>query len=335
MTIRFPQIVVALIAASFTNVGQAEQTKIESLAAGQVGKIYFHSVDRKTTAAQITKGKFQLTDTISGDLILPEGNGPFPVMVIAHGSGGVVKREYTWADFFKSKGIASFIVDTYKDRGIVDTIADQGQLTFVGSAADHLVALKLLATHPKLDPMRIGIIGFSRGGIVSVGTAFDVWRKRLAGNLKFAVHLPFYGGCNWIADQWDGSPIHQFIGDDDDYVQPVSTCEAQVRFLDKAGIKHSLNVFPGARHGFDNLAVTKDIYHARAVSGNKCSYIWNVESELLYLPAQSAEAISAANLAAVNAKCFTHGTTSGPNSKAAEEAQSKVAQILEETILRR
>jgi dienelactone hydrolase len=313
----------------------AQEQVVESLAAGQTGKVTFKSVDRKTMVGQLNNGKFQLTDTISGDLILPDGVGPFPMMVIAHGSGGVTKRDYVWADFFKAKGIGSFIIDTYKERGIRDTISDQSQLSYVASTADHLLALKLLATHPKVDPNRIGIIGFSRGGQSAIGTAFEVWRENVAGNAKYAVHMPFYGGCSWIANHLDGSPIHRFIGDSDDYSQPVSTCEAQTRFFDKAGIKHSLNVYAGAHHGFDNLEPQKDYYLARAQTFNKCSYIWNVEKQTLYAPAQSDQVRSATELGKVAEKCGSHGTTLGPNKKATDDARARVAQILEETVLKR
>ena len=334
MKISIHHIALFIASAALAGFAQAEPVTVDSLAAGQVGKMYFKSVDRKTTAGQITRGKFQLTDTISGDLILPEGNGPFPVMVIAHGSGGVTKRDYVWGELFKAKGIASFVVDTYKERGILDTVADQSQLTYPASTADHLVALKLLATHPKLDAQRIGIIGFSRGGQVSVGTAFETWRKPVAGDLKFVVHLPFYGGCSWVTDHWDGSPIHHFIGDADDYVQPVSTCEAQTRFFKKAGIKHSLNVFAGGRHGFDNLEATKDFYLARAQGFNKCSFIWNVESQVYYSPAQSDQPLSASGVAAEQERCMSRGTTIGPNRKATDDARAKVLQILDETLLK-
>lgn len=334
MKIRADLVTVILAGASSAGVVHAEPQTIESFADGQIGKVYFKSVDRKTTSGQLSNGRFKLTDTISGDLILPDGTGTFPTMVIAHGSGGVVKREYVWAEFFKSKGIASFVVDTYQERGILDTVRDQSQLTYPASAADHLVALKLLATHPRLDSTRIGIIGFSRGGQASVGTAFDAWRRAIAGNLKFAVHLPFYGGCSWVADNWDGSPIHTFIGDNDDYAQPVSTCEAQKRFLEKSGVSNSLTVFPGARHGFDNLE-QKEFYAPRAQTFSKCSYIWNVERGVFYSPAQSDEPKPAAGLTAEYESCLTHGTTIGPNQKATDEAKAKVAQFLKETILKK
>ena len=310
-------------------------TFVESLAAGQTGKVYFKSVDRKTTAPQLNSGKFQITDTISGEIILPDGVGPFPMMVIAHGSGGITKNNYDWAEFFKARGVGAFVVDSFKERGIGETATDQSQMTYPASAADALVALKLLATHPKVDPSRIGIIGFSRGGQASVGTAFDVWRGHVAGTLKYAVHIPVYGGCSWIADHWDGSPIHFIVGGSDDYNQPVATCEAQTRFLDKAGMKHSLTVYADARHGFDALDRTKDVYAARAQTFNKCSYIWNVERQVIYAPAQSDQTQPPSALPEIISRCWTKGSTIGPNIKATHDAHARVAQILDETILKR
>lgn len=311
----------------------AETPIVTNLADGRNGKFLFKSVDRKTTGVQLASGRFQTTDTISGNLILPEGSGPFPAMVIAHGSGGITPRDYAWADYFRAKGIASLIVDSYKERGIVDTVADQSQLTYIGSVADQLLALKLLTTHPQIDANRIGIIGFSRGGSASVGTAFEKLRDAVAGNARFALHLPFYGGCSWIADHLTGAPIHQFIGDSDDYGQPVSVCEAQLKKLQTAGVPSSLNVFKGARHGFDNLSVTKDYYLGRAAAFNKCSYLWNVESHTVASPANSPEWRPDRELAKIAKECTSYGTTLGPNMKATSDAKAIIDKILTETIL--
>ncbi|HJV81340.1 dienelactone hydrolase family protein [Noviherbaspirillum sp.] len=312
----------------------ADTPMVTNLADGRNGKFLFKSVDRKTTGVQLASGKFQMTDTISGDLILPEGTGPFPAMVIAHGSGGITPRDYAWADYFRAKGIASLIVDSYKERGIVDTVADQSQLTYIGSVADQLVALRLLTTHPLIDAKRIGIIGFSRGGSASVGTAFEKWRSAVAGDARFTLHLPFYGGCSWIADQWTGAPIHQFIGDSDDYGQPVSVCEVQLKKLQAAGVPSTLNVFKGARHGFDNLSVTKDYYLGRAAAFNKCSYIWNVESHTVTSPADSVELRPDREIATIAKECTSYGTTLGPNLKATADAKAIIDRILSSTLLK-
>ena len=166
-------------------------------------------------------------------------------------------------------------------------------------------------------------------------TAFEAWRANVAGAAKFAVHLPFYGGCSWTADRWDGSPIHVFMGDADDYIQPVSTCEAFLQALDKAGVKHSLNVYPGAHHSFDNLDLQKDVYLPRSQAFHKCSYILNVERQVVHAPAKSDQTRPASDMPQITASCWSTGSTIGPNSKATDASRARVAQILEETILKR
>ncbi|HJV81339.1 dienelactone hydrolase family protein [Noviherbaspirillum sp.] len=306
---------------------------VENLADGRVGKFAFKSVDRKTGPLVLTSGKYQFTDVAVGDLILPDGVGPFPAMVIAHGSGGINKRDYDWAEYFRAKGIASLIVDSYLERGIGDTLTDQGQLTYVASTADQLVALKVLATHPKIDAKRIGIIGFSRGASAALGTAFEKWRARLAGDARFAIHLSFYGGCGWMADTWTGAPLYQFIGDSDDLNQPVSVCEAQFKKMQAAGVPTSLYVFKGARHGFDNFTVTKDYYLGRAVAFYKCSYIWNVESLTVTSPADSTIPKPGNEIGNVIKDCISHGPTLGPNYKATSDAKAIIDKILANTLL--
>lgn len=317
-----------------TQISLADAPLIQDLGDGRTGTFSFKSIDRKTGPYILTSGKHQFTDMAIGNLILPDGTGPFPAMVIAHGSGGTNKRDYDWAEYFRAKGIASLIVDSYKERGIGDTLTDQGQLTYIASTGDQLVALKILATHPQIDAKRIGIIGFSRGGAAALGTAFEKWRARLAGDARFAIHLSLYGGCGWMADTWTGAPLYQFIGDSDDLNQPVSVCEAQFKKMQAAGVPTSLYVFKGARHGFDNFTVTKDYYLGRAVAFNKCSYIWNVESLTVASPADSAIPKPGNEIGNVIKDCISHGPTLGPNYKATSDAKAIIDKILADTLLK-
>jgi acetyl esterase/lipase len=52
-------------------------------------------------------------------------------------------------------------------------------------------ALKLLATHPRIDPARITVMGFSKGGGVVLYAALTRF-QRLQGsaNTRFAHHIP-------------------------------------------------------------------------------------------------------------------------------------------------
>ena len=107
--------------------------------------------------------------TLAGTLTLPEGEGPFPAAVMLTGSGAQNRDEalgghrpfLVIADHLTRRGIA---VLRYDDRGVGGSSGDLMATTLVQNAADALAAIRLLATHAKIAPDRIGLIGHSEGG---------------------------------------------------------------------------------------------------------------------------------------------------------------------------
>jgi dienelactone hydrolase len=150
----------------------------DSLAAQPSGEIHFLSVTPKSRYELAHRGYDVKGTEVWGQLDLPkDGRGPFPAMVIAHGSAGVQRKDLErWVPLFNQMGIATLLVDSFKPRGIKRTDEDQSQLDQAANDADALSALKLLATDPRIDASRIGVIGFSRGGIVALDTSVDTWR---------------------------------------------------------------------------------------------------------------------------------------------------------------
>jgi dipeptidyl aminopeptidase/acylaminoacyl peptidase len=139
---------------------RAEAALTTSLADGQTGKIAFESPTPKTMRDLVTRSAMQRA-VITGFLSFPEtGAGPVPAVVILHGSGGVGGRESIWAQRMNDLGYAALIVDSFTGRGIKDTVTDQSQLATAGDMADGLVALRLLASHPRIDRKRIAVMGF-------------------------------------------------------------------------------------------------------------------------------------------------------------------------------
>src|SRR3546814_12369026 len=63
-----------------------------------------------------------------------------------------------------SAGYAVLLIDPFRARGIADTIADQGRLTWVASTYDVLAAVRYLPSRDDIDQARIGALGGSRGG---------------------------------------------------------------------------------------------------------------------------------------------------------------------------
>lgn len=114
---------------------------------------------------------------VIGTLSLPAGD-PAPVVLLFHGftgvrdelpvtgtEEGVFSRT---ARLLAEEGIASLRIDF---RGSGDSPGDFADTTFEGQIADGLAALDWLQDNPSVDGDRLGIIGWSQGGLVATGVA--------------------------------------------------------------------------------------------------------------------------------------------------------------------
>ena len=193
--------------------------------------------------------------TIAGELRIPQGaSGRLPAVILQHGSGGATSGHELWAKTFNEMGIASFLVDSFSGRGIVSTSADQALLGRLNMVLDGYRAFDVLANHPRIDPARIAVMGFSRGGqstlYASMKRFQQMWNPRAA----FAAYIPLYASCTtiFIGDSdVSPAPIRQFHGAADDYV-PVAPCRPYFERLRAAGRDVVLTEYPGAHHGYDN-----------------------------------------------------------------------------------
>ncbi len=115
---------------------------------------------------------------LSGTLYLPENtSGPCPAIVLVHGTSGINQVGKLYHEPVLGAGIAIFEVD-FK-TGIFTGPMDRPHIdTFLPMA---FAALKELRKNPAIDPNRIGIMGFSMGGGVTMRTAVDENRQRMDG----------------------------------------------------------------------------------------------------------------------------------------------------------
>ena len=167
-----------------------------TLAAGPTGRIGVQTTT--PTVSEFLQGvKPTATSLIWGDLEFPPGQvGRSPAIVVVHGSGGIGPREDRWAEEIRQAGAATFVLDSFTGRTIASTSEDQSQLSSLAMIGDAYRALELLATHPRIDPARIAVMGFSKGGAVALYSALTRFRRLQGpGGARFAYHIAFYPPC--------------------------------------------------------------------------------------------------------------------------------------------
>jgi len=119
--------------------------------------------------------KFSNSDAgieLAGTLTLPEGDGPFPAVVLISGSGPQDRNEellghkpfLVISDYLTRQGIA---VLRYDDRGFGESSGEFSTATTEDFATDAWAAVQYLQTRNEIDNSNIGLIGHSEGGLVA------------------------------------------------------------------------------------------------------------------------------------------------------------------------
>src|SRR5215472_1552835 len=193
--------------------------------------------------------------TIAGALRVPLlGTDRLPAVILVHGSGGIGGNVDRWSQELNSIGLATFVIDSFTAR-IQSTSANQALLGRLNMILDSYRALGVLAAHPRIDPEKVVLMGFSRGGQATLYASLKRF-ERMCGpeGATFAAYVPFYAPCftTYIGDEdVSENPIRLFHGAADDYV-PVAPCRAYVERLRKVGKDVTLTEYPDAHHAFDN-----------------------------------------------------------------------------------
>jgi dienelactone hydrolase len=294
-----------------------------TLATGPTGRIGVQTTT--PTASDFLQGiKPVPTSVIWGDLELPPGRiERSQAVVLVHGSSGVSSREDRWADELRQAGAATFLLDSFTARGILGTAEDQSRLDRLAMIGDAYRALELLATHPRIDPARISVMGFSKGGAVALYAALKRF-QRLHGpaGARFAQHIAFYTPCyiKYVDDEAvSDRPIRLFHGTADD-LAPVELCRAYVERLRRGGADVQITEYAGAAHGFDRPGAGPPRHFPREQNASRCP--WEERPEGQLVNRDTGQPFS------VDDPCVFRGGTMGPDPAAYEKALSAVKALV-------
>jgi poly(3-hydroxybutyrate) depolymerase len=112
------------------------------------------------------------------DIFRPAGEGPFPVVVVAHTCGGIEPHIYDRAKELLDAGYMVLVMDSYTSRRhfVFCTAAGVGAPRVYKDAYDALNHLKKL---PDADSERIYLVGFSLGSFVAAVMSSPAVAQRL------------------------------------------------------------------------------------------------------------------------------------------------------------
>ncbi|MCY1259407.1 Dienelactone hydrolase family protein [compost metagenome] len=197
-----------------------------------------------------------------GHLFLPRGASAqhkVPAMVILPGSGGIKDgREMAYGKLLSERGYAAIIIDYYGPRGITDDAPYALKASSVSEfdvVADAYAALRMLNQHPAVDARRIGVMGFSRGGIATRLTMDERIKSALAADLPaFALHVDYYGPCfqEFGTRKTTGAPLLSLRGAAD-VTNDLEQCARREHQLRLGGSKVGSQIYADAGHSWENL----------------------------------------------------------------------------------
>jgi pimeloyl-ACP methyl ester carboxylesterase len=109
---------------------------------------------------------------LAATLTVPQGQGPFPAVLLITGSGPQDRDEtlmqhrpfLVLADYLTRRGVAVLRAD---DRGVGKSTGSFDTATTADFATDAESGIAYLKTRTEIDPHKIGLIGHSEGGVIA------------------------------------------------------------------------------------------------------------------------------------------------------------------------
>ena len=224
--------------------------------------------------------EFDRKAQVIGELRLPQPHsGPLPAVIIVNSSPGFDGRGAFYADALNRAGIGTLEIDMFQGRGTPATI--RHNLPHVYQTLDYL------SRDPRVDARRVGIMGVSWGGNVSLlASSHELARQYARADQRFAAHLALYPACSkhyaLVRDtpwKWSGveptayqritgRPVLILAAGNNDYdSRDREVCAKFIAALPAEVRKHfSLTVYPEATFGWDSR-FSSAAYDANAKEG--------------------------------------------------------------------
>ncbi len=229
--------------------------------------------------------------TVAGKLRVPDlaetPAGGAPAMLVCHGSGGVDQRGEFYIAALNAAGIATLEIDMWAARGTGRGAGARAR-SVPETLPDAFGALAFLRAQPEIDPARIGIMGFSWGGVVTLLSATRRVSEAMRGDgAGFAAHAAFYPvvwAYNVVPgmelEGLTGAPVLIQCGGADAYDDPDGLDQLMARLSPQTRALVTPITYPAATHAFDRdapeVVITDPFAHKGA--GGEVRFTFNREA---------------------------------------------------------
>ena len=214
---------------------------------------------------------------LKGWLFKPEGQGPYPAVVLmpgcmgayAHGDAQEIDSTYLeWSERLVDAGYVALLVDSFTPRNALKNQCGNGT-TGISEVSDRpydaYAGLTYLASQEFVADNRIGLMGWSHGGS-AVMVAMD--ESKFVNDSSFRAAVAFYPGCGLSkafggAQQSSWKPYAPFVilqGSADAVADPTA-CMNRVILAGQLGAASvTINLFENAQHRFDGASALTDAF---------------------------------------------------------------------------
>lgn len=265
-------IVAALIGfAGLSFAEERERAHCQYASRPQITFVEMQSLDltKQPSAPLTVKGKLQIPVAKHRGDHCDAAHGKHPAVVILHGSAGVDARVDFYAQALNAAGIITLAIDMWEARGVTG-VANRPRVPVL-TYPDAFAALRYLSNRSEVDPARIGVLGFSWGGVMALASAEQLYATQFGGTLRFAAHVAHYPVCYGANNarlvaplspaaagtqirNLTGAPLLIQIGTNDDYDNGSRHCQELANTVNSTG-PVDVAAYDGAFHAWDRLQV--------------------------------------------------------------------------------
>ncbi|HKY54647.1 MAG TPA: dienelactone hydrolase family protein [Anaerolineales bacterium] len=213
-----------------------------------------------------------------GWLFKPDGNGPYPAVVMMHGclgaysfgepAQGINSLYREWGDRLVNAGYVALLIDSFTPRNALQNQCRNGtsEVSEVNDRPyDAYAGLNYLSSQAFVDANKIALLGWWHGGSSTMAT-MDV--TKFAADSSFKAAVAFYPDCG-LSNAFGGirrntwKPYAPFVilhGSADTVANPT-TCMTRVLSAQQLGATNvTINIFENAQHHFDGAKQVTDAF---------------------------------------------------------------------------